>query len=139
MDGRLDAFVATAGTGGTVTGTGESLKELISDLYIGVVEPKGSPVLSGGKPGPHKLVGTSPGFVPKILNTRIYNEIIQIDDESAVKTFKDLGRKEGIFVGLSSAAAVFASIKIAERLGSGKRVLCIAPDTGERYLSMDLF
>ncbi|WP_407270660.1 cysteine synthase A [Radiobacillus sp. PE A8.2] len=139
MDGCLDAFVATAGTGGTVTGTGETLKELISDLYITVVEPKGSPVLSGGKPGPHKLVGTSPGFVPKILNTQIYDEIIQIDDESAVKTFKDLGRKEGIFVGLSSAAAVFAAIKVAERLGSGKRVLCIAPDTGERYLSMNLF
>jgi cysteine synthase len=139
MDGNLDAFVATAGTGGTITGTGEALREKLPNLYIGVVEPKGSPVLSGGKPGPHKLVGTSPGFIPNILNTNIYNEIIQIADNEAIETMKNLSYKEGVLVGPSSGAAVFAAITIAKRLGSGKRVLCIAPDTGERYLSMNLF
>ncbi|MDQ0220291.1 cysteine synthase A [Peribacillus cavernae] len=138
MDGRLDAFVATAGTGGTITGTGETLKDKIPGLYIAVVEPAGSPVLSGGKPGAHKLVGTSPGFVPNILNTEIYDEIIQIADEEAVDTFKRLASEEGIFVGPSAGAAVFAAIQVAKRLGKGKRVLCIAPDTGERYLSMNL-
>lgn len=137
--GRLDAFVATAGTGGTVTGTGEELRRHLPDLHIAVVEPKGSPVLSGGQPGPHKLVGTSPGFVPKILNTGIYNEIIQIADEDALQTARDLARKEGILVGPSSGASVFAAMRVAERLGEGKRVVCIAPDTGERYLSMDIF
>jgi cysteine synthase A len=139
MGGELDAFVATAGTGGTITGTGETLKELLPKLFITVVEPKGSPVLSGGKLGPHKLVGTSPGFVPDILNTEIYDEIIQIADEDAVNTFKLLPAKEGIFVGPSSAAAIFAAITVAKRLGKGQKVLCIAPDSGERYLSMDLF
>ncbi|MBM7692954.1 cysteine synthase A [Peribacillus deserti] len=138
MDGDVDAFIATAGTGGTVTGTGEKLKELIPDIYIAVVEPKGSPVLSGGSPGPHKLVGTSPGFIPDILNTEIYDEIIQIADEDAVDTFRKLAREEGLFLGLSAGAAVFAAIEIAKRLGKGKRVLCIAPDSGERYLSMEL-
>ncbi|OOC63898.1 cysteine synthase A [Paenibacillus ihbetae] len=137
--GRLDAFVATAGTGGTVTGTGEELRRHLPDLHIAVVEPKGSPVLSGGQPGPHKLVGTSPGFVPKILNTGIYNEIIQIADEDALQTARDLARKEGILVGPSSGASVFAAMRVAERLGEGKRVVCIAPDTGERYLTMDIF
>lgn len=139
MNGELDAFVATAGTGGTITGTGETLKEKIPGLYITVVEPMGSPVLSGGKPGKHKLVGTSPGFVPDILNTKVYDEIVQISDEVAIDMFKKLAREEGIFVGPSAAAAVFAAIEIAKRLGKGKKVLCIAPDTGERYLSMNLF
>ena len=139
MQGRLDAFVATAGTGGTVTGTGEELRRSLPDLHIAVVEPKGSPVLSGGQPGPHKLVGTSPGFVPAILNTGIYDEIIQIADGEALQTVKDLARKEGILVGPSSGASVFAALRVAERLGEGKRVVCIAPDTGERYLSMDIF
>jgi len=138
-NGRLDAFVATAGTGGTITGTGEALREKLPELYIAVVEPKGSPVLSGGKPGPHKLVGTSPGFIPKILNTGIYNEIMQIADEDALQTMRQLGALEGILVGPSSGASVFAAITIAKRLGAGKRVVCIAPDTGERYLSMNLF
>ena len=139
MEGRLDAFVATAGTGGTITDTGEALKEMIPDLHIAVVEPKGSPVLSGGEPGSHKLVGTSPGFIPDILNIDVYDEIIQIADEDAVNMFKQLGSQEGLFVGPSAAAAVFAAIGVAKRLGEGKRVLCIAPDTGERYLSMNLF
>ncbi len=135
----LDGFVATAGTGGTITGTGEALREELPDLHIAVVEPKGSPVLSGGKPGKHKLVGTSPGFVPDILNTSIYDEIIQIADEDAVNTFKRLASEEGIFVGPSAGAAVFAAIQVAKKLGAGKKVVCIAPDTGERYLSMHLF
>lgn len=139
MDGELDAFVASAGTGGTITGTGESLKEHLPDLHIVVVEPKGSPVLSGGKPGKHKLVGTSPGFVPDILNTGIYDEIMQIEDEDAIQLFKQMAREEGIFVGPSAGATVYAAIETAKRLGTGKKVLCIAPDTGERYLSMNLF
>lgn len=138
-EGRLDAFVATAGTGGTITGTGEALKEQLPDLYVAVVEPQGSPVLSGGSPGPHKLVGTSPGFVPSILNTSIYNEIIQVSDEHALDTMRRLARLEGILVGPSSGASVWAALTLAKRLGPGKRVLCIAPDTGERYLSMDIF
>ncbi len=139
MNHELDGFVATAGTGGTITGTGEALRQQLHDLHIAVVEPKGSPVLSGGKPGKHKLVGTSPGFVPDILNTSIYDEIIQIGDEDAINTFKRLAAEEGLFVGPSAGAAVFAAIQVAIRLGSGKKVVCIAPDTGERYLSMHLF
>lgn len=139
MDGKLDAFVATAGTGGTITGTGETLREQLPELYIAVVEPKGSPVLSGGKPGPHKLVGTSPGFIPPILNTSIYNEIMQIADEEALQTMRNLAALEGILVGPSSGASVYAALEVAKRLGADKRVVCIAPDTGERYLSMNLF
>lgn len=138
-DGKLDAFVATAGTGGTITGTGEALKEALPHLYVAVVEPQGSPVLSGGQPGPHKLVGTSPGFVPTILNTSIYDEIIQVSDEHALTTMRDLATKEGLLLGPSSGASVWAAMQIAKRLGAGKRVLCIAPDTGERYMSMDIF
>lgn len=135
-EGKLDAFIATAGTGGTITGTGEVLKVVLPNLEILVVEPKGSPVLSGGKPGPHKLVGTSPGFIPTILNQDIYDEIIQVSDEDAWQTTRDLAKYEGILVGPSSGAAVWTAINTARRLGPGKRVLCIAPDSGERYLSM---
>ncbi|RHW29422.1 cysteine synthase A [Oceanobacillus profundus] len=138
-DGELDAFVCTAGTGGTVTGTGETLKQKIPGIHIAVVEPKGSPVLSGGKPGKHKLVGTSPGFIPDILNTSVYDEIIQISDEEAIGLLRRLAQEEGIFIGPSGAAAVYAAIEVAKKLGEGKRVVCIAPDTGERYLSMNLF
>jgi cysteine synthase len=139
MEGKLDAFVATSGTGGTITGTGEALREQLPDIQIYVVEPKGSPVLSGGKPGPHKLVGTSPGFVPQILNTSIYNEIVQVSDEDAIQTMRDLASKEGILVGPSAGASVWTALQVAKKLGEGKRVLCIAPDTGERYLSMGIF
>ncbi|WP_188455583.1 cysteine synthase A [Virgibacillus oceani] len=138
MDGKLDAFVCTAGTGGTVTGTGEVLKEKIPGLSITIAEPKGSPVLSGGKPGKHKLVGTSPGFIPEILNKAIYDEIMLVEDDNAVEMFRRIPKEEGIFVGLSGAAAIYTALKVAERLGDEKRVLCIAPDTGERYLSMHL-
>ncbi|ANU21615.1 cysteine synthase A [Planococcus plakortidis] len=139
MGGQLDAFVASAGTGGTITGTGETLKEQLPNLHITVVEPKGSPVLSGGKPGKHKLVGTSPGFVPDTLNTAIYDEIMAIEDENAIDMFRRAAREEGVFVGPSAGATIYAAIEIAKRLGAGKKVLCIAPDTGERYLSMNLF
>ncbi|RKQ37593.1 cysteine synthase A [Oceanobacillus halophilus] len=139
MNGKLDAFVCTAGTGGTVTGTGETLKEKLPDIHVAVVEPKGSAVLSGGKPGKHKLVGTSPGFVPKILNTHIYDEIIQIEDDDAINTLKKLARLEGVFIGPSGAASVYAAMEVAKKLGRGKQVVCLAPDTGERYLSMNLF
>ncbi|MBP1156814.1 MULTISPECIES: cysteine synthase A [unclassified Paenibacillus] len=139
MEGRLDAFVATSGTGGTITGTGEVLREKLPGIGIYVVEPKGSPVLSGGQPGPHKLVGTSPGFVPSILNTDVYDEIVQVADEDALQTTRDLARLEGILVGPSAGAAVWTGLQVARKLGRGKRVLCIAPDTGERYLSMDIF
>nr|WP_144851248.1 cysteine synthase A [Paenibacillus cremeus]TVY07670.1 cysteine synthase A [Paenibacillus cremeus] len=139
MEGRLDAFVATSGTGGTITGTGEVLRAHLPGIQIYVVEPKGSPVLSGGKPGPHKLVGTSPGFIPAILNTGVYDEIVQVADEHALQTARDLASKEGILVGPSAGASVWTGIQVAKKLGKGKRVLCIAPDTGERYLSMGIF
>lgn len=139
MEGRLDAFVATAGTGGTITGTGEVLKERLPGIGIYVAEPKGSPVLSGGQPGAHKLVGTSPGFIPPILNTDVYDEIFQVSDEDAIGTTRRLAAEEGILVGPSSGASVWTALQVARRLGPGKRVLCIAPDTGERYLSMGIF
>ncbi|WP_078391989.1 cysteine synthase A [Shouchella patagoniensis] len=135
----LSAFVAASGTGGTITGTGETLKELYPDVTIHVVEPAGSPVLSGGKPGPHKLVGTSPGFIPPILNENIYNDIKRIDDENAYKTTRDLARLEGILVGPSSGAACFAALELAKTLSNNDHVVAIACDTGERYLSTDLF
>lgn len=139
MDGRLDAFVATAGTGGTITGTGETLKQLIPGIRVYVCEPQGSPVLSGGEPGPHKIVGTSPGFIPKILNRDIYDEIFLVSDDEGQETTRELARLEGILVGTSAGAAVGTALKVAKRLGPGARVLAMAPDTGERYLTSDLF
>ncbi|MCM3002847.1 cysteine synthase A [Priestia koreensis] len=135
----LSAFVATAGTGGTITGTGEVLKDHYPDLTVHVVEPKGSPVLAGGKPGKHKLVGTSPGFIPKILNQDVYNEIMHIKDEEAYDITRRLAAEEGILVGPSSGAACFAALEVAKRLGPDEVVVCIACDTGERYLSTDVF
>ncbi|MDQ0272232.1 cysteine synthase A [Cytobacillus purgationiresistens] len=136
---ELSAFVATAGTGGTITGTGEVLREHYKDLHVHVVEPKGSPVLSGGKPGKHKLVGTSPGFIPDILNTDVYDEIHQISDEEAYDTTRRMAREEGILVGPSSGAACYAAIQVAKRLTTEDVVVFIVSDTGERYLSSDLF
>lgn len=139
MEGRLDVFVASSGTGGTITGTGEVLREHLPGIQIYVVEPQGSPVLSGGVPGPHKLVGTSPGFVPSILNTNVYDEIVQVADDDALETTRQLASQEGILVGPSAGATVWTALQLAKKLGQGKRILCIAPDTGERYLSMDIF
>lgn len=135
----LAAFVATAGTGGTITGTGEVLREHFKDLTIHVVEPAGSPVLSGGKPGKHKLVGTSPGFIPEILNQDVYDEIHKIEDEDAYEITRALATKEGILVGPSSGGACYAALEVAKRLTPEDVVICIACDTGERYLSSDLF
>ncbi|QPA32745.1 cysteine synthase A [Thermaerobacillus caldiproteolyticus] len=139
FDGKLDAFVLTAGTGGTVTGTGEELKKHIPHLRIYVVEPYGSPVLSGGKPGPHKIPGTGPGFIPKILNRNIYDDIFLIKDEDAQMMSRRLAAEEGILVGASAGAAAYYAIEVAKRLPKEARVLCMVPDSGERYLSSDLF
>ncbi|WP_338750762.1 cysteine synthase A [Bacillus sp. FJAT-52991] len=136
---NLGAFVATAGTGGTITGTGEVLKEHYPNLLVHVVEPAGSPVLSGGKPGKHKLVGTSPGFIPNTLNEDVYNYIYQIKDEDAYDITHRLAREEGLLVGPSSGAACYAAIQTARTLTKDDIVICIACDTGERYLSSDLF
>jgi cysteine synthase len=135
----FSAFIAPAGTGGTITGTGETLKSMFPDLTVHVVEPKGSPVLSGGKPGKHKLVGTSPGFIPSILNQKVYDEIVQVNDEDAYNITRRLASEEGILVGPSSGAAVFAALKIAEKRKKGEVVICMTCDSGERYLSSDLF
>ncbi|WP_444684110.1 cysteine synthase A [Alkalicoccus luteus] len=139
IDGQFAAFVATSGTGGTITGTGEELRNSYPDVEIHVVEPKGSPVLSGGKPGPHKLVGTSPGFIPPILNEEVYGKIHQISDEDAYEAARGLAREEGILVGPSSGAACYAAMETAKKFGPDDVVVAIACDTGERYLSTDLF
>ncbi|MBS4176761.1 cysteine synthase A [Lederbergia citrea] len=136
---NLAAFVGTSGTGGTITGTGETLKEYNDSITVHVVEPAGSPVLSGGEAGKHKLVGTSPGFIPTILNTSVYDEIFKIEDHEAYDTVRKLAKQEGILLGPSGGASVFAAIQVAKRLSSNQTVVCIAPDTGERYLSSDLF
>ena len=136
---KLSAFVCTSGTGGTVTGTGEALKEYDERISVHVVEPAGSPVLSGGKPGKHKLVGTSPGFIPQVLNTNIYDEIIQIQDEEAYETVRNAAATEGILIGPSGGASIHAALIVAKRLTPDDTVVCIAPDSGERYLSSDLF
>ncbi|MGI8313533.1 cysteine synthase A [Halobacillus mangrovi] len=135
----LSAFVSTAGTGGTVTGTGEELKKHFKEMTVHVAEPAGSPVLSGGKPGKHKLVGTSPGFIPDILNQEVYDEIFQVTDEDAYEVTRRLAREEGLLLGTSCGAACWAAIEVAKRKEPGEVVVCIAPDTGERYLSGDLF
>ena len=139
IDRKLSAFVCTSGTGGTVTGTGEALKEYDEKISVHVVEPAGSPVLSGGKPGKHKLVGTSPGFIPPVLNTNIYEEIFKIKDEEAYDTVRSSAAKEGILIGPSGGASIYAALIVAKRLTPNDTVVCIAPDSGERYLSSDLF
>lgn len=136
---KLTAFVCTSGTGGTVTGTGEALKAYDENVTVHVVEPAGSPVLSGGQPGKHKLVGTSPGFIPPVLNTSVYDEIFQIKDDEAYETVRNAAAKEGILIGPSGGASIYAALVVAKRLTAEDTVVCIAPDSGERYLSSDLF
>ena len=139
-DGAVDFFVAGVGTGGTVTGVGEYLKSQSSAVKVVAVEPAGSPVLSTGKAGPHKIQGIGAGFVPAVLNTKVYDEIIPVTNEDAFATGKLLGRREGILAGISSGAALYAAIEIAKRPGSeGKTVVVLLPDTGDRYLSTPLF
>jgi len=134
-----DAFVAGIGTGGTITGTGEYLRKYNPDIQIIAVEPDSSPVLSGGTPGPHLIQGIGAGIVPAILNVDIYNEIVRVTNEEAIYTARELATREGLLLGISSAAAIHAAILTAVKLGPEKSVLAIAPDTGERYLSTDLF
>lgn len=139
-DGNVDIFVAGVGTGGTITGVGEYLKEKNPNLKIVAVEPASSPVLSTGKAGPHKIQGIGAGFVPEILNTGIYDEIISVEDRDAFATGKQIGKQEGILVGISSGAAVWAAIEVAKRPeNAGKTIVVLLPDTGDRYLSTALF
>ncbi len=136
-DGRIDAFVAGVGTGGTITGVGEVLKEKNKDIVIVAVEPTRSPVLQGGRAGVHAIQGIGASFVPGILNREIYDEIIAVSDEEAINMSRRLCREEGLLVGISAGANVVAALKVAKRLGQGKRVLTVLPDTGERYLTME--
>jgi cysteine synthase A len=140
LDGRApDHFVAGVGTGGTVTGNGQALKRAFPGMAVVAVEPSRSPVLSGGKPGPHGIQGLGAGFVPGVYDAGVVDEIVRVRDEDAIGTARELARSEGILAGISSGAAMFAALEVARRAGSGKLVLVILPDTGERYLSTDLF
>ena len=135
----LDAFVSTVGTGGTITGAGKRLREHFKDLLIYAVEPAESKVLSGGAPGPHKIQGIGAGFVPSILNVDIYDEIMTVSSEDAFEMTKKLLDEEGLFVGISTGAAVVASLRVAKQLGAGKNVVTISPDSGEKYISNGVF
>jgi cysteine synthase A len=139
LDGKLDAFVAGIGTGGTISGAGEVLKERFPELKIYAVEPAASPILAGGKPGPHKIQGLGANFIPEILNQSIYDEIIHIENDDAFEQARIVARQEGILSGISSGAAVLAALQVAKKLGKGKRVVVIIPSNGERYLSTPLY
>jgi cysteine synthase A len=136
-EGRIDAFVAGVGTGGTITGVGEVLRQKLPDLIITAVEPERSPVLAGGRAGVHAIQGIGASFVPGILNREIYNDIIAISDQDAIDMSRRLCAEEGLLVGISAGANVVAAIQVAKRLGEGKRVVTVLCDTGERYLQME--
>ncbi len=135
----LDAFVSSIGTGGTITGTGKRLKEHFKGIQVIAVEPEESHVLSGGKPGPHKIQGIGAGFVPTVLDVNIYDEIVRVSSEEAITMTKRLLDEEGLFVGISTGASIVAAVKIAEKLGNGKNVLAISPDNGEKYISNNVY
>ena len=139
-DGKVDILVATVGTGGTITGTGEYLKSRNPKIKVVAVEPASSPVLSGGKAGAHAIQGIGAGFIPEILNTDVYDEIIQVTNEDAFEGGRWVGKKEGVLVGISSGAALYAAIEVAKREeNAGKTIVVILPDSGDRYLSTELF
>lgn len=139
LDGKLDAFVAAVGTGGTITGCGEVFKARNPNVQVIAVEPAGSPVLSGGDPGPHKIQGIGAGFVPKVLNRSILDRVMTVTDDEAYQTAKLLAKKEGLLVGTSAGANVFAAQKVAAELGPGKNVVTVLCDTGERYISIEKY
>ena len=138
-DEQLDAFISGIGTGGTITGAGDVLREAYPNIKIVAVEPADSPVLSGGKPGPHKIQGIGAGFVPDVLNTNVYDQIITVENEEAFKYARQAAKEEGILGGISSGAAISAALQVAKELGKGKKVLAIIPSNGERYLSTPLY
>ena len=139
LGGAPDGFVAGVGTGGTITGVGAALREKNPGIWIAAIEPAASPVLSGGSPGPHRIAGIGAGFVPGVLDTGIYDEIIPVSEADAAATARDMAKKEGILPGISSGAAMWGALRVAQRLGKGKKVVVIIPDRGERYLSTGLF
>lgn len=139
MKDGLDAFISGIGTGGTITGAGKVIKEHFPNAEIYAVEPADSPVLSGGSPGPHKIQGIGAGFVPKVLDTDIYHDVIKIENEEAFEAAREAARNEGILGGISAGAAIAAAKKVAKKLGKGKKVLAVLPDNGERYLSTALY
>lgn len=139
MEGKIDAFVATVGSGGTLTGVAKGLKQYNSSIKIVAVEPDASPVISGGSPGIHKIQGIGAGFIPSILDMNLIDEVIRVKDDEAFHTAKNLAKLEGILCGISSGAAVYGALQIAKQLGPQKTVVAIAPDTGERYLSTEMF
>lgn len=139
LGGKIDAFVAGVGTGGTITGVGRVLKEKYPDTLVAAVEPTASPVLAGGSPSPHKIQGIGAGFVPDILDTEVYDEVIGIENEEAFEWARKMAKEEGILGGISSGAAVAAALKLARRLGTGKNVLAVIPSNGERYLTTPLY
>ena len=139
LDGKIDAFVAAVGTGGTITGCGEVFKERNPNIKVIAVEPAASPVLSGGEPGPHKVQGIGAGFIPQVLNRKILDRVIKVTDDEAYQTAKQLSKLEGLLVGISAGANVFAAQQVAEELGPGRNVVTVLCDTGERYISIEKY
>jgi cysteine synthase len=140
LDGQVDAFVSGVGTGGTITGVGQVLKERRPEIQVFAVEPSASPVLSGGDPGPHKIQGIGAGFVPDVLDRSVIDEVIGVSDEDALRTARESAQREGLLVGISAGAAIHAALEVAGREGmAGKRVVVIVPDSGERYMSLPFF